>query len=44
MAGVKRLVLGHYSKQYANEAGHLEEARAIFPNTVLSDEGLRLEF
>ena len=44
MAGVKRLVLGHYSKQYANEARHLEEARAIFPNTVLSDEGLRLEF
>lgn len=43
-AGAKRLVLGHYSQRYNNEQLHLEQARAIFPNTVLSTEGLKLDF
>lgn len=42
-AGVKRLVLGHFSKRYENELGHFEEARAIFPNTILANEGLCLD-
>lgn len=42
MAGVKQLVLGHYSKSYPDESGHLAEARAIFPNTLTATEGMRL--
>lgn len=38
-AGVKRLVLGHYSARYETLAGFLEEAQPIFPNTILSEEG-----
>ncbi|WP_295728296.1 ribonuclease Z [uncultured Muribaculum sp.] len=43
LAGVKRLVLGHFSKQYTDEAGHLAEAHAIFPDTLISHEGLKLD-
>lgn len=43
LAGVGRLVLGHFSKSYPNEDGHLAEARAIFPNTIVAYEGLRLD-
>jgi ribonuclease Z len=43
LAGVGKLVLGHFSKQYTDEQGHLEEARAIFPNTVVANEGMRLD-
>ena len=43
-AGAQRLVLGHYSQRYNSEQLHLEQARAIFPNTVLSNEGLKLDF
>lgn len=42
-AGVGRLVLGHFSKSYRSEQAHLDEARAIFPNTILSNEGLALD-
>lgn len=43
-SGAKRLVLGHYSKRYLNENEHLAQARAIFPNTLLSNEGMKLNF
>ena len=39
-AHVRQLVLGHYSARYDNEEGILNEARAIFPNTILAQEGL----
>lgn len=39
-AGAKQLILGHYSKSYENENEHLAQARAIFPNTILANEGL----
>lgn len=42
-AGVGQLIIGHFSKAYRNEERHLAEARAIFPNTILANEGLRLE-
>jgi ribonuclease Z len=42
-AGVKKLLIGHYSARYADEKGLLAEAKAIFDNTVLADEGLQLE-
>lgn len=40
-AGVGGLVLGHYSKT-ADENRILAEAKAIFPNSILSYEGMRL--
>lgn len=39
-ACVKRLILGHYSARYTDESVLLEQAREIFPNTILSNEGL----
>lgn len=42
-AGAKRLILGHYSKSYPNENAHLAEARNIFDNTILANEGLKID-
>lgn len=42
-AQVGQLLLGHYSKAYTDEEQHLAQARAIFPNTLLANEGLRLK-
>ena len=39
-AGVKKLVLGHYSARYEKLDGFLEESEAIFKNVILSEEGL----
>ncbi|MGM9704976.1 MAG: ribonuclease Z [Prevotella sp.] len=39
-AGVGKLVLGHYSTRYGIESELLSEAKQIFPNTILSDEGI----
>ena len=39
-AGVHRLMLGHYSQRYIDETPLLDEARAVFSETILSDEGL----
>ena len=36
----KRLCIGHYSSRYTDEQSLLEEARSIFPNTILAQEGL----
>lgn len=41
-AGVGQLMLGHYSKSYHTEEEHLQEAREIFPNTIASTEGLKI--
>lgn len=37
-AGVGRLILGHYSARYEDETVLLDEAKAIFPNSVLAKE------
>ena len=39
-AGVKTLILGHYSARYEYFGNFLEEAQAIFRNVILSEEGL----
>lgn len=39
-AGAKQLMIGHYSAKYTNEDVLLEEAKRVFPNTILSAEGL----
>lgn len=42
-AGVKRLILGHISGRYADTAQHLAEARAVFENVEIAEEGGRWE-
>lgn len=42
-AGVGKLLLGHYSARYNDEALLLAEAREIFPNTFLTNEGMVIE-
>lgn len=37
-AGAGQLILGHYSARYEKESVLLNEARAVFENTVLADE------
>ena len=38
-AHVSQLCIGHYSSRMRDEQKMLNEARSIFPNTILSDEG-----
>jgi len=38
-ARVKKLILGHYSSRYKELAPLLSEAKEVFPNTVLGEEG-----
>lgn len=42
-AHVKQLVIGHYSARYDDEKVLLDEATQIFPNTILSREGMTIE-
>ena len=42
-AGVKRLVIGHYSSRYSDEQCLLDEARQVFPDTLLANEGMTLQ-
>lgn len=39
-AGVKRLLIGHYSSRYTDVTPLLDEARSVFPNTTAAQEGL----
>lgn len=39
-AEVKQLVIGHFSARYEDEAVLLQEASAVFPNTILAKETL----
>lgn len=39
-AGVKKLLLGHYSSRYETTDTLLEEAKEIFPNTIAAKEGI----
>lgn len=39
LAGVKKLLLGHFSARYADLSGLLDEARAVFPSTFLCSDG-----
>ena len=42
-AGVRRLVLGHFSNRYTDDTVLLDQAREVFPNTILAHEGLTLD-
>jgi ribonuclease Z len=37
-AGVKKLIIGHYSARYSNQTELLNEAKAVFENTVLGED------
>ena len=39
-ANVKQLLIGHYSSRYESEQLFLEEAKAVFPNTIAANEGM----
>ncbi len=39
-AGVKQLMIGHYSARYNDLNPLLEEAKTVFENTILADEGV----
>ena len=39
-AGVQQLILGHYSSRYEDENILLNEARNVFPNTILAQENM----
>lgn len=41
LANVKKLMLGHFSARYPDNKVLLDEAREIFPETILANEGLR---
>ncbi len=43
-AGVKQLILGHYSTRYDNIEYFREEAQTVFPNVLLADDGISFEF
>lgn len=42
-AGVGKLLLGHYSSRYPDEQVLLDEARQVFPNSFLTNEGAVFE-
>lgn len=42
-AGAGRLLLGHYSSKYDDESILLNEARAVFPASELTHEGMTIE-
>jgi ribonuclease Z len=43
LAGVKKLLVGHFSNRYKSRQGFLKEARPIFPETYIAEEGERYE-
>ena len=42
-AHVKRLMIGHYSARYDDDTVLLREAQEVFPNTILANEGMRVD-
>jgi ribonuclease Z len=42
-AGAKQLLLGHYSSKYREVAAFAQEAAAIFPNVLATEEGAAYE-
>ena len=42
-AGVKKLIIGHFSSRYKNVNQLVDEARQVFPNTFPANDGDRFE-
>ena len=43
-AKVGKLIIGHFSSRYKELDLLLEEAKSVFPNTILAEEGMNIEF
>ncbi|MEA1877366.1 MAG: ribonuclease Z [Bacteroidota bacterium] len=43
LAGVGKLVIGHFSARYKNSLPLLKEAREIFPETIAAEDGLCID-
>jgi ribonuclease Z len=41
-AGAAKLLIGHYSARINNESSLFEEAKSVFPNTILAQEGVKI--
>ena len=42
LAGAKRLLIGHYSSRYNDTVELLQQARAVFPDTIAATEGMKI--
>lgn len=42
-AGTGKLLIGHFSSRYKDDQALLDEARAVFPDTVMAREGERID-
>ena len=42
-AGVKKLILGHYSNRYDDLTPLLSQAQEEFPNTIIGNEGMKID-
>ncbi len=43
LANVKKLVIGHFSSRYKNDSQFLIETSAVFPNTIMAEDGMEIE-
>ena len=43
LAGTKRLLIGHYSSRYNDTDELLQQARAVFPDTIAATEGMKID-
>ena len=43
LAGAKRLLIGHYSSRYNDTDELLQQARAVFPDTIAATEGMKID-
>ena len=41
-ASVKQLLIGHYSARYTNLNVLLDEAKEVFENTILAEDGMKI--
>lgn len=42
-AGVKKLIIGHYSNRYDDLSPLLSQAQEVFPNTITGNEGMKID-
>jgi ribonuclease Z len=38
-ANVGKLVIGHFSSRYKNDNSFIDEAKQVFPNTIMAEDG-----
>lgn len=43
LSGANRLIIGHFSKRYNSEDILLDEAKEVFPNVIVANEGLQID-